>query len=311
MKGKETRPRRRGPLKRGKYTDAVLDCFAGGLKLRYSELREKLGGEDYERPLTRELGHLCKHKLLKKEDGHYMLNPDFRREAAGEIAKSTDSLVLRSYRPENIIEFPRSTFYGLKKNVFVPVSPKDPRSPLFTKESLYGVEARLTIEDVFGERKSVSFQDAADKIVDKLLKVKKMHRLKILRKNYEKRLNGLRSKKTKMIKLLRKHKSIFLVVLNYCDWGKDKEKNIDDVKELVDNFADLKVKLNRVEKTFITNFLWGVLDDTQDLYPADVAIVARSFSGAFIGELGKKYDEIRRGLTSAAMRKAKPPGPAT
>lgn len=308
MKKEETRLRQLGPPKRGKYTDAVLDCFAGGLKPRYSELDEKLVGRGkailHERQLTRELRHLRKHKLLKKENGRYTLNPHFRHE----IARSTDSLVLKSYRTENIVVFPRSTFYGLKKNVFVPVPPEDPRSPLFTKESLYGVEARLTIEDIFGERRSVSFQDAVDKIVDKLLEIKKMHRLKILGKNYEKRLNGPRPKKTKIIKLLRKHNGIFLSVLNFCDWDKDKEKNIDDVKELVDNFADLIVKLNRMEKTFITNFLWGVLDDTRDLYPTDVAIVARSFSGAFIGELGKKYDEVRRGLTSAAMQKAKPPG---
>ena len=242
-------------FRRRTYSDLVLDCFVSKRRWRFSELRERLVYSTKKIPndvqLVRELKHLCEKGVLNRfaegRESHYEVNMEYPLDA--EIARSTDLLSISSYRNKDIIRFPKSTFYGLKQEVFAPGNLDAEEARGFqlhslTIEDIFGEEyglsitdriaiglGKLTIEEArkksghYWPKSTISFEEALNKIVEKLLELKKAHRLKVLRKNYERRLEEVDFKDAR--ELLARYKEVFLAFLNHWYWIKeDVEKHI-------------------------------------------------------------------------------------
>jgi len=247
------------------------------------------------------LKNLQKVSVIEKKKGKHRKDSGYRLQIEPKdfiystITRFTDNLFIESYLDKHIIGRPGVTYYGLKSDVF---SPEKNSPPEYQKLFHNG----LTVNDLFeikegigkGQlKKWIGINDAFRVITEKLLEIKKEHRFKVLKENFEIRYKKVKIRKLKVF--LRTYENVLLHFLNHTDCDEDWIKKHIFVPQMfivaeydsimVDKFFVNKIiKFSNEEKNQIIEFLFNVFQDTSDLYPTDIVIVCKTFKGKIMDE---------------------------
>jgi len=284
------------------------------IRVSYKKVCKKIDKVPHDSLLARILNDLkevgiVEKKEVKQEKGmpqtFYRISPKFKEIIWPMITKFTDKLLMDAYPLDQIISQSRITFYGLKNGVFVPpLKPENREFQYFTPEYIKLSKTGLTMNDFFAykegifkgkERKSIGITEALDIITNKILELKKEYRLKELNKSYRKRLKEIKLKKLKLF--FKKYSNIFLALLNESDPDKERiEQFILHPQILLvfdetygkdidrSSFIEKCHTLSSEEKNQVMEFLLTIIKDTIELYPTNVVIVCKTFSGKIIDE---------------------------
>ena len=316
----------------------------------YKKVREI--GKAHSSQLAKVLNDLVKVGIIEKKEEKqekgkswtfYRISPRFKELIWPMIIKFTDKLLMDTYPPDQIVSLSKSTFYGLKDGIFMPpVNSKNLTFRYFTPEYIKLSKTGLSINDLFeikdgiwkGKiREKIGISEALETIMNKLLELKKEHRKKELKINFNKRLKKAKNKSVKSF--LKHYSEVLLHIINSTDPDKEflkkfitvgghrtisfsnissedidrireilpkKEKNlsVDQLKEkykdgiLVFNCQGLELwsknyyyfkdvnNLSSKEKNEVVKFLLKVIKDTIHLYPTNIIILTKSFSGKVI-----------------------------